>query len=116
MRSRRPCLGGNSRQGEETGGIHYVGNTLLSVTCLSLSRYKKELDCLTWVRKGGKELKRKRKKRRREEACPKGLFASEKIQIYCLLDSVLCPWVCELKWLVKAEKHDLKLNFSLCSG
>lgn len=90
MRNRRLCLGGNSRHGEETGRIHYVGNILLSIICLSLSRHKKELGCLTWVRKGGKELKRKRKKTRREEACPKGLFVS--------------------------EKYDLKINFSLWSG
>lgn len=91
MRNRRPCLEGNSRQGEETGGI-YVGNILLPFTCLILSRYKKALDCLTWVRKGGKELKRKRKKRWREEACPEGLFVPEKIY---------CPWICELEWLMK---------------
>lgn len=44
------------------GDIYYVGNILNSITFLSLSRYKKELDCSICVRKSGKKLKRKRKK------------------------------------------------------
>lgn len=85
------CPRGNSRQVDKWGYLLCWKYT--SITCLSLSRYKKELDCSIWVRKSGKKLKRKRKKEKKGGSIFKD-FVFEKIQVYCLLDSILNPLMC----------------------